>query len=46
VGNGTFLDLLGARVASEQAEADYITAVYDYHKAYAALENAVGRPMR
>ncbi len=46
VGNGTFLDLLGARVASEQAEADYITAVYDYHKAYAALENAVGRPLR
>ncbi len=46
VGNGTFLDLLGARVASEQAEADYVTAVYDYHKAYAALENAVGRPLR
>ena len=46
VGNGTFLDLLGARVASEQAEADHVTAVYDYHKAYAALENAVGRPLR
>jgi outer membrane protein TolC len=46
VGNGTFLELLGARVAAEQAEADYVTAVYDYHKAYAALENAVGRPLR
>jgi outer membrane protein len=46
VGNGTFLELLDARVAAEQAEADYVTAVYDYHKAYAALENAVGRPLR
>ena len=46
VGNGTFLELLDARVTAEQAEADYVTAVYDYHKAYAALENAVGRPLR
>ncbi len=46
VGNGTFLELLDARVAAEQAEAAYVGAVYDYHKAYAALENAVGRPLR
>lgn len=46
VGNGTFLELLDARVAAERADADYVTAVYDYHKAYAALENAVGRPLR
>jgi outer membrane protein len=46
VGNGTFLELLDARVTAEQAEASYVGAVYDYHKAYAALENAVGRPLR
>ncbi len=46
VGNGTFLELLDARVAAEQADASYVGAVYDYHKAYAALENAVGRPLR
>ncbi len=46
VGSGTFLELLDARVTAQQAEADYVTAVYDYHKAYAALENAVGRPLR
>jgi outer membrane protein len=46
VGNGTFLELLDARVAAEQAEASYVGAVYDYNKAYAVLENAVGRPLR
>jgi outer membrane protein len=46
VGNGTFLELLDARVAAEQADASYVGAVYDYHKAFAALENAVGRPLR
>jgi outer membrane protein len=46
VGNGTFLELLDARVSAEQADASYVGAVYDYHKAYAALENAVGRPLR
>ena len=46
VGNGTFLELLDARVTAETAEANYVTAVYDYHKAFAALENAVGRPLR
>ena len=46
VGNGTFLELLDARVTAEQADAAYVGAVYDYHKAFAALENAVGRPLR
>jgi outer membrane protein len=46
VGNGTFLELLDARVSAEQADAAYVGAIYDYHKAYAALENAVGRPLR
>lgn len=46
VGSGTYIELLDARVSSERAEAEYITAVYDYHKSIAALENAVGRPLR
>lgn len=46
VGSGSYIELLDARVAAERAEADYVTAVYDYHKAVAALENAVGRPLR
>ncbi len=46
VGSGTYIELLDARVAAERAEAEYVTAVYDYHKSIAALENAVGRPLR
>ena len=46
VGSGTFFELLDAEVASLRAESDYIGAVYDYHKAVAALEAAVGRPLR
>ncbi len=46
VGSGTYLELLTARVAADKADADYVTAVYDYHKAIATLENAVGRPLR
>jgi outer membrane protein len=46
VGSGGYIELLDARVAAERAGADYVTAVYDYHKAIAALENAVGRPLR
>ena len=46
VGSGSYIELLDARVAAERADADYVTAVYDYHKAVAALENAVGRPLR
>ncbi len=46
VGSGTFFELLDAQVASLRAESDYVSAVYDYHKALAALEAAVGRPLR
>ncbi|HEY6209883.1 MAG TPA: TolC family protein [Gemmatimonadales bacterium] len=46
VGSGTFFELLDAEVAALRAESDYIGAVYDYHKAVAALEAAVGRPLR
>jgi outer membrane protein len=46
VGSGTYLELLDARVTTDRADADYVTAVYEYHKAIATLENAVGRPLR
>jgi outer membrane protein len=46
VGAATFVDVTDARAAYERAENDRIGAVYDYHKAFAALENAVGRPLR
>lgn len=46
VGSGTYLELLDARNAADQADATYIGAVYDYHKAIATLENAVGRPLQ
>lgn len=41
-----FVDLTEARAAYERAESDRINAIFDYHKAYAALESAVGRPLR
>lgn len=46
VGAATFLDVTQSRAAYEQAESDRINAVYDYHKAFAALESAVGQPLR
>jgi len=46
VGSGTFFELLDAQVAGLRAETDYVNAVYDYHKAVAALEAAVGQPLR
>jgi outer membrane protein len=46
VGAATFLDVTDARASYERAENDRINAVYDYHKAFAALESAVGRPLR
>ena len=46
VGAATFLDVTTSRATFERAQIDRINAVYDYHKAFAALENAVGRPLR
>ncbi|HEX5387947.1 MAG TPA: TolC family protein [Gemmatimonadales bacterium] len=46
VGLGTALEVTDAQSAVERSEADYVTAVYDYHRAFAALEAAVGRPLR
>ncbi|MEJ7759661.1 MAG: TolC family protein [Gemmatimonadaceae bacterium] len=41
-----FVDVTDSRAAYERAESDRINAIFDYHKAYAALESAVGRPLR
>jgi len=46
LGSGTFFELLDAQLAQLGAEFDYVNAIYDYHKAVAALEAAVGRPLR
>jgi outer membrane protein len=46
VGASTFLDVVTSRGTYEQALIDRVNAVYDYHKAFAALENAVGHSLR
>jgi outer membrane protein len=46
VGANTFVDLTTARAEYERAETDRIDAVYEFHRAFAALESAVGRTLR
>lgn len=46
VGAATFLDVTTSRGDYERAQIDHLNAIYDYHRAFAALENAVGRPLR
>jgi len=46
LGSGTALELSDAQNSVSRAEGDYVNAVYDYHRALAALEAAVGRPLR
>jgi outer membrane protein len=46
LGAGTALEVSDAQNAVQRAEGDYVNAVYDYHKAMAALEAAVGRSLR
>ena len=46
VGAATFLDVTTSRGTFEQAQIDRLNAIYDYHRSFAALENAVGRPLR
>ena len=46
VGAGASLEVSDAQNAVQRAEGDYVNAVYDYHKAIAALEAAVGRSLR
>ncbi|HEY5941135.1 MAG TPA: TolC family protein [Gemmatimonadales bacterium] len=46
LGAGTALEVSDAQNAVQQAEGDYVNAIYAYHKAIAALEAAVGRSLR
>ena len=46
VGASTYLEVSQANADYARAETDRINAIYDFHRAYAALENAVGRPLR
>jgi outer membrane protein len=46
VGATTFLDVTTAVGTYVQAQTDRINAIYDYHRDFAALEAAVGRPLR
>src|SRR5256714_113150 len=46
IGATTYVDLTQSRATYERAESDRINAIYDYHKAFAALESAVGHSLR
>jgi outer membrane protein TolC len=46
VGAKTFLDVTQARGLYEQAQINRVNAIYEYHRVFAALESAVGRPLR
>ena len=46
VGANTFLDVAQAQADYGRAETDRINAIYDYHRAFAALQSAVGTPLR
>jgi outer membrane protein len=45
-GAATYLDIADAQATYSQAENDRINAIYQFHKAFAALESAVGHPLR
>ncbi|MBV9880318.1 MAG: TolC family protein [Gemmatirosa sp.] len=46
VGANTFIEVSQARDDYARAQTDYVNAIYDFHRSFAALENAVGRPLR
>jgi outer membrane protein len=46
VGANTFIEVSQARDDYARAQTDYLNAIYDFHRSFAALENAVGRPLR
>jgi len=46
LGSGNATELSDAQNAVATAEGNYVNAVYAYHRALAALEFAVGRPLR
>ncbi|MEZ4413558.1 MAG: TolC family protein [Gemmatimonadales bacterium] len=46
LGQGTALELSDAEGAVQRADGTYVDAIYGYHKAVVALEEAVGQPLR
>ena len=46
LGSGSSLEVSDAQNNVTRAEGDYVNAIYEYHKAVAMLEFAVGRPLR
>ncbi|MBI1809097.1 MAG: TolC family protein [Gemmatimonadetes bacterium] len=46
VGLNSLVDLQQARADYETAQANLINASFEFHRAYSALETAVGRPLR
>lgn len=46
LGNGSALEVTDAQTNLARAEADYVNAIYAYHRSIAALELAVGRRLR
>lgn len=46
LGSGSALEVSDAQNVVQQAEGDYVNAVYGYHRAVASLEVAVGRRLR
>lgn len=46
VGASSFVEVTQARADFERASTAHINATYEFHKAYAELERAVGRPLR
>jgi outer membrane protein len=46
VGLNSLVDLQSSRSDYERAQTDLIDANFEFHRAFAALENAVGRPLR
>ena len=46
LGAGSFLDIATARTQFAQAELSRAAALFDFHRAFATLETAVGEPLR
>ena len=46
VGLNSLVEVIQARADFERAESDRITSIFQFHRDYAALEQAAGRPLR
>jgi outer membrane protein TolC len=46
LGAASFIELQDAETVKARADRAHLTAVYSFHEALAALETAVGRPLR